>query len=88
MQQISLLLNRFEIKKKGANSERADLVGQITDLLNEERRGTEYKKLQYSFVGIKLGEAKATTQDLYWLLKRMKESESAGKVFFGSMKKK
>ena len=79
---------KFELKKDAPKSERADLIGQITDLLNIERRGTQWKQLKYSFVGIKLGEVKATTQDLYWLLKRMKESGSAGKVFFGSMKKR
>lgn len=77
---------KFEAKKNTPNSERADLVGQITDLLNAERSGTTYKPLTYKYVGIKLGEAKATIQDLYWLLKRMKEAESAGKVFFGSTK--
>ena len=89
MQQISLSFNlqKFEIKKSPM-SERADLVGQITDLLNVERVGTKYKKLQYSFVGIKLSESKATISDMYWLLKRMKESKSAGKVFFGSLKTK
>lgn len=85
--QLNFSAEKFEIKKH-RTSERAELVGEITDLLNSERIGTKWKTLTYKRVGILLGESKATIQDIYWLLKRMKEAESAGKVFFGSMKKK
>ena len=78
-----LNLQKFETKKT-KSSERAELIGEFTDLLNRERSGTKYKKLSYSFIGIKL--AHVSISDLYFLLKRCKESSSFGKVFFGSLK--
>ena len=83
MDRIQLDITRYA-KQKGPQSERADLVGQFTDKLNNERKGTKYKQLRPSFVAIKLSHI--PTQDLYYFLKVCSQSGSFGRAFFGLLK--
>lgn len=75
-------------KKKTASSERAELIGIITDTLNSERRGTKYPKLSYKRIGIQC--AHLDMQDLYYIKSMFKDCQNrnypCGKFFFGALK--
>lgn len=77
-------------KKKRAPSERAELIGYITDTLNSERRGTKYPKLTYKRIGIQC--AHLSKQDLYYIKSMFKDCQNrgypCGKFFFGALKMK
>lgn len=77
-------------KKKKAPSERAELIGYITDTLNAERRGGKYPKLTYRRIGYMV--AHLSKQDLYYIQSQFKDCQHrgypCGKFFFGAMKAK
>ncbi len=85
MEAIQDTLKEYTLEKKGANSERADLIGRFHTRLNAERRGTKYKPLSVKFVAVKLGHL--SVSDLYFFYKRCSEGEF-GKIFFGALKNK
>lgn len=86
MNPISDTTTKYQIKKTGANSERADLIGRFHVKLNQERKGTKYKPLSVKFVAVKVGHL--SVSDLYFFFKRCNEGDSFGKVFFGALKSK
>ena len=75
-------------KPKRAPSERAELIGYITDTLNSERRGTKYPKLTYKRIGIQC--AHLSKADLYYIKSMFKDCQNrgypCGKWFFWAMK--
>ena len=77
-------------KKKQAPSERAELIGYITDTLNSERRGGKYPKLSYRRIGVKL--AHLTVPDLYYIKSMFNDCQNrgypCGKFFWGALKPK
>jgi hypothetical protein len=76
-------------KKKGANSERAELVGYFADEINKERKGTRYRPVTYRYIGVKLAHIKSLS-DLYYLKSTLEDYRTRGnsfsKGFFGSLK--
>jgi hypothetical protein len=85
MKTIQDTLKTYTIEKKGATSERADLIGRFHTKLNQERKGTKWKPLSVKFVAVKLGHL--SVSDLYFFWKRCNEGEF-GKIFFGALKNK
>lgn len=71
------------ISRKGANSERASLIGQFADRLNEERDGKKYKKLTYAAVGFKLSHL--ALKDLYYLWSYCKGAKNFSSTFWWSI---
>ena len=86
MKPLQDTLKEYKIEKKGANSERADLIGQLQQGVNDDRKGTKYKPLSARVIAIKVGHLR--TADLYHLLKICNNGDSFSKVFFGSLKVK
>lgn len=67
-------------RSKGANSERASLIGTLTDTLNLDRDGKKYKKLTYARIGTLL--AHIPTKDLYYLKRVCEDSKNFSKKFW------
>lgn len=63
-------------------------LDEIAAMVNHDRINNGYKALPVKVYAIKMGYSKMTEQDMDYLLKRMKESGSPGKIFFGSLKVK
>ena len=82
---LSDLTKKYTIEKKGANSERADLIGRFHTKLNAERLNTKYKPLSIKFVAVKVGHL--SVSDLYFFWKQCNSGEF-GKIFFGALKNK
>jgi len=74
------ILSRFNKKRI---SERGDLIGQITDKLNKDRK-PPYKLLTYSRIAIML--SAMPIKDLYWLISMEKECNNWSKWFWWKMK--
>lgn len=72
--------------KESTNSERASLIGTITDRLNAERDGKKYKKLSYAAIGFKL--AHIPTKDLYYLIKICEDAKNFSSHFWWSINPK
>lgn len=71
-------------KNKGANSERASLIGQFTDRLNLTRDGTKFKKLTYARIAALL--AHLSKQDLYYLWSYCDKAKDFSKTFWWSLR--
>lgn len=71
-------------KPKG-NSERAHLVGIITDKINLEREGTKYSKVTPRLIGVRVAHLRGN-QDLYFLISKCSKAKSFGACFFGELK--
>ena len=71
----------------GPNSRRAELIGEITDLVNRDRGG-KYKPLSHKAIAVKVGHLKE--HDLEYMLSvgkdYMNRGNSFGKYFFGVLK--
>lgn len=67
-------------RRKGANSERASLIGELTDTLNLDRDGKKYKKLTYARIATLL--AHIPTKDLYYLKRVCGDSKNFSKKFW------
>lgn len=78
----TLLVNRDlkELTKKP----RHKFLDEITKRVNQDRLGTKYKPLSVKVIAIKT--AHLSEEDLHFLLKKMSQSLSPGKIFFGSLK--
>ena len=72
--------SKLSSSKKGPNSERASLIGRITDEINIDRNGKTYKKLSYAAIGYKLAHIK--TKDLYYIIKVCEDSNNFAKKFW------
>lgn len=81
MESIGKFLKPRVSSKKGANSERAELIGKFADTLNKDRDGKKYKKLSYAAVGYILAHIK-TNQDLNYFFRVCTDSKSFSKKFW------
>ena len=72
--------------RKGANSERASLIGFFTDTLNLTRDGKKYKKLSYSRIGALLSHL--SVRDLYYLKRYCEEAKNFSSCFWWSINPK
>lgn len=80
------ILNRFQVEKKRRTSERAELIGLITDETNKARKRDKYKgSWTPSYVGKKLAAWKLVPlKDLFY--KCYKNEVFDGKAFWGTIK--
>lgn len=71
-------------------TERGELLTEMLNIINEERKGTKYKPLSIKLLGIKLGHI--PTKDLYYTLSvgkdYKKRNGSFSKYLFGVIKVK
>jgi hypothetical protein len=72
---------------KAASSQRAELIGKITDRLNKERDGVKFKKLTYAGVSAKLSHIKGDS-NLYAFYRQCEEAKSFYRFFFWSLNPK
>lgn len=70
--------------KKTANSERAELIGYFTDMVNSYRKGTKYKPLSYKAIAVKLSHL--TVGDLYYLKSSGRDAKNWSAYFWWSIK--
>jgi len=79
----------FEFPKEKIKSERASLIKEFVEAINDEREGTKYLPMSAKAIACKVGHIKEL-EDLRFLLSISKDSKrrtgSFGKCFFGSLK--
>lgn len=89
MQNIFEVLQEMQAKdeiilaKSRVLSERAELVGQFTDRINEQRGLEGREEFRPPYIAMRL--AHIPTEDLYFFLKKC-QSGNFNKIFFGSLK--
>ena len=90
MQSLFDIIKEKQQIKQGATSERASVIQQFTEEINQEREGTKYKLLTGKVIAIKLSHLKL--QDLYTFLSLCRDyknrQKSFSKYFFGALKVK
>ena len=88
MQSLFDIIKEKQQIKQGATSERASVIQQFTEEINQEREGTKYKLLTGKVIAIKLSHLKL--QDLYTFLSLCRDyknrQKSFSKYFFGALK--
>ena len=71
-------------------TERSDMIKQFMDLINKEREGTKFKKVNYITINMKL--THLSLNDLYYFMSECKDYKnrhgSFSKCFFGALKVK
>lgn len=92
MKEIGNIIKDFKItENKLINSERAEIISQFVEEINNEREGTKWKPIHPRAVAVKLGHIKQKS-DLYFFLKKCREYKankgSFSKCFWGSLKPK
>lgn len=87
MNPITPNLSKYKVQKSKL-TQWNDIVGQFTDRLNLERRGTKWKQLTYVAVGVKLARyaPNKNYSKLYALMKSCEGGEFS-KIFFGAIKR-
>ena len=76
----------FQIQKTTAKSEWSELIGEIVDKINEQRKGTIYKPVTPGLIAKKVKGFE--TNSLRDFVKKCKGSGCFSKCFFGVLKKK
>jgi hypothetical protein len=88
MKEIGNIIKNFEVSRKKANSERAELIQWFVDELNEERKKTKYPDVIPAQIAVKLSHLK--TKDLYTFKSqcqdRLRTGYPLGKYFWGVLK--